>query len=136
MAVKKSLEEMVEIMLRNGMSKHGLKKVLQNIGFSDNRIDKALAKTGLVDAQLRNDEISEGLQTKTNGLLHSEDFSKNPKSDQDHLLQTRLENMETSLKIFEAMAEKVEEIEKKVDSLFEIIGEYVPQILEKTEKNT
>ncbi len=136
MAVKKSLEEMVEIMLRNGMSKHGLKKVLQNIGFSDNRIDKALAKTGLVDAQLRNDEISEALQTQTNGVLHSEDFGKNPKSDQDHLLQTRLENMETSLKIFEAMAEKVEEIEKKVDSLFEIIGEYVPQILKKTGKNT
>lgn len=132
MAVKKSLEEMVEIMLRNGMSKSGLKGVLQNIGFSDNRIDKALAKTGLIDAQLRNDETPEGVQTQTNGLQDSENPGKNSISNQDHSLLTRLENVENSLKLFEAMTDKIEEIEKKVDLLFGIIGEYVPQILKKT----
>lgn len=132
MAVKKSLEEMVEIMLRNGMSKRGLKGVLQNIGFSDNRIDKALAKTGLIDAQLRNDETPEGVQTQTNGLQDSENLAKNSISNQEQLLLTRLENVENSLKLFEAMTDKIEEIEKKVDSLFGIIGEYVPQILKKT----
>ncbi|MFX1486876.1 MAG: hypothetical protein ACFFBS_07265 [Promethearchaeota archaeon] len=133
MAVKKSLEEMVEIMLRNGMSKRGLKGVLQNIGFSDNRIDKALAKTGLIDAQLRNDETPEGVQTQTNGLQDSENLAKNSISNQEQLLLTRLENVENSLKLFEAMTDKIEEIEKKVDLLFGIIGEYVPQILKKTE---
>lgn len=132
MAVKKSLEEMVEIMLRNGMSKSGLKGVLQNIGFSDNRIDKALAKTGLIDAKLRNDETPEGVQTQTNGLQDSENLAKNSISNQEQLLLTRLENVENSLKLFEAMTDKIEEIEKKVDSLFGIIGEYVPQILKKT----
>lgn len=133
MAVKKSLEEMVEIMLRNGMSKDSLKRALQNIGFSNDRVDKALAKTGLTSLQAKYDETPEELQTQTVGLLNSRSLSENPTPNQNNSLLTRIENLENSLRVFETMADKMEEIEKKVDSLFDIIGEYVPQILEKKE---
>ncbi|MFX0068958.1 MAG: hypothetical protein ACFFA1_01805 [Promethearchaeota archaeon] len=133
MAVKKSLEEMVEIMLRNGMGKHSLKRALQNIGFSNDRIDRALAKTGLTSPQAIYDESSEKLQTQTVELLNSKDLSENPLVNQNNSLLTRIENLENSLRVFETMTDKMEEIEKKVDSLFDIIGEYVPQILEKKE---
>ena len=133
MAVKKSLEEMVEIMLRNGMSKDSLKRALQNIGFSKDRVEKALAKTGLISPQAKYDEMPEELQTQTAGLLNSKDLSENPMPNQNNSLLPRIENLENSLKVFETMADKMEEIEKKVDSLFDIIGEYVPQILEKKE---
>ncbi|MFX0097224.1 MAG: hypothetical protein ACFE7E_05645 [Candidatus Hodarchaeota archaeon] len=133
MAVKKSLEEMVEIMLRNGMSKNSLKRALQNIGFSKDRVDKALAKTGLIGPQTERDEMPEELRTQKAGLLNSKNLGENPMVNQDNSLLRRIENLENSLKVFETMADKMEEIEKKVDSLFDIIGEYVPQILEKKE---
>ena len=133
MAVKKSLEEMVEIMLRNGMSKNSLKRALQNIGFSNDRVDKALAKTGLTSLQTKHDEAPEELQTQTVGLLNSRNLSENPTPNQNNSLLTRIENLENSLRVFETMVNKMEEIEKKVDTLFDIIGEYVPQILEKKE---
>lgn len=133
MAVKKSLEEMVEIMLRNGMSKDSLKKALQNIGFSNDRVDKALAKTGLTSLHTKYDDAPEEPQTQTVGLPNSRNLCENSTPNQNNSLLTRIENLENSLRVFETMADKMEEIEKKVDSLFDIIGEYVPQILEKKE---
>ncbi|MHA1238250.1 MAG: hypothetical protein ACTSSJ_03255 [Candidatus Odinarchaeia archaeon] len=111
MGVKKSLDDIIRILLVNGMTSQEIKESLVELGFPESKVSAKIEKMGL--EQIGQINRSNNTELKINELY------------------AKFKEMRGEVTNLKLATSKITLLEKKINLLIELIGEYVPELIER-----
>lgn len=110
MKIKKSLEEVIRILVINGVSVEEIRETLIELGFPENKVSAKLEELQISDLDYLKDDNIKSLLKK---------------------VSIKIQQLESKLEILSQSEEKIQTLEKKIQLIFQLIEEYAPEIFEK-----
>ncbi len=143
MTIKRTLRELAEIMVSNGVEPERVKSILLDLGFSKEKVEEVVAHYALISSNGKHskDENSPESIGKTVEKLVIEEELRRQREELQRLeedlmkIMVDLNNLKKKIKVLEsskatrALEQEVRELEAKLDALVDVIIDNAPQLL-------
>lgn len=142
-AIKKTVDELTDVMLRSGVSTTAIKNILLKLGFSDDQIEQIISEipaNTVPNTSLESDQIpasrKEGLASLQEELERQRSFIQSLQEEISRLalaFSKLSQEVRTSTNgpIQSNIEARITSLEASVNGIIDAIGEYVPTIIER-----